>query len=433
LPLTSGTTVNSGSIYYYNGSGTLTGVTDNGGVILVCGTLTLSYPNMSSGTVVVETGGSLTILDDPHPVTNGTLAVQSQIVNYGTLAINALTSYTPIPINQTIWNYGNMSSTSSLTFNSYGLYNVNSTSNITVTGDMVAYGPVVNNGNIQDNGKFTFTSTICLGGGSDLSTDSLFEDGSANNVTVSPSPSGSSAGISVSQNYQSNYNSLTSTSSVVFCAGPHISPTIVTGNFPGNIGSATLEPNCTAVTLPVALLSFNAETGFNNACTLTWATSMESGLKDFDLEYSLNGSDFVSLAVIDAHGVGSTYVYDTQLKGKTWFRLKMENADGTYTYSPVVLADYVDEQPTQSYSIKIQPNCITNNSLLVWSNMATAQTGEWVVVDMTGRTVFRLGAQLTAGISNEALQLPSLASGMYHLLFVGSQVNATPVPFTVIR
>jgi hypothetical protein len=52
---------------------------------------------------------------------------------------------------------------------------------------------------------------------------------------------------------------------------------------------------------------------------------------------------------------------------------------------------------------------------------------------MMGRVVLKETVSLAAGTTSQAILLPNLASGMYRLLFMGSQVKINPVPFTVIH
>lgn len=421
-PLTSNSTIFGGT-YYYSGSGTVTNVTNWGATIIVCGTLTLTSSNLGGGNLIVASGGSVTYNDAA-----GT-ALQSNVVNYGTFIIQGASTYAKINVNASIWNYSVFNSTSWLVFNSAAFYNAQSSATATFAGDFTTSGAFVNNGNMQVNGQFEYLNgtSVCLGGGSNISTDSLFDNGGANKITVTASPTAKNAGFTISKYFNSNSNNLTTTSNVVLCEASGIN------NTNGNPGSATVQPNCTAIVLPVVLVSFSAETGLDNTCTLEWTTAMEEALKDFDLEYSLDGRTYTSLTVVTAHHEPSSYSYPTVLQGKTWFRLRVDNEDGTYSYSEVVEADYSGEKAAAAYSVLIQPNMVTGNTLMIWSNMATAQSGAWIVVDMTGRIVLHQQTQLGAGSANTSVLLPNLASGMYRLLFEGSQVRVKPVAFSVIR
>ncbi len=427
IPMSALTTTVSAGSYSESGSLTLSGFSDGGSaVIYVCGSLTLNNPSLNgtNATFVIESGGSLTI--------SSAGTINTKIVNYGTTTFTAASKWTVTTMNNEIWNYGNLSTNGSMTLNGSGAdYNALSTSNWIVSGDLVANVPITNNGNMTVGGELTYngSSSLSLGGGSNIQMDSLYMDGSANSTTVCPAPGYSKAGLTISDYYNSNYNSLTSTSSLVFCAGSGIN-TLGGG---ANIGSATLEPNCTSPILPVILLSFDAQTGYNNQCTLTWATAMETSVKGFTIQTSTDGVVFSDLMDVDAHGDPSQYTVQTTLTDKTYFRLRIDNADGSYDYSPVVMADYLGDQSTAQYSLLARPNCVTNNALLIWATMTTPQNGDLVVVDMMGRVVLKETVSLGAGTTSQAILLPNLASGMYRLLFMGSQVKINPVPFTVIH
>ncbi|TDX01066.1 hypothetical protein [Dinghuibacter silviterrae] len=420
-PLTTNATVS--GTYYFSGTGSVTNVTMWGGTLVVCGNLTISASTLGGGTIIVLAGGSVTYSDAANNY------LQADVVNYGTFAINGASTYSNISVNGNVWNYGTFSTTSSLTFNtgSDGLYNVNTTSTFTVAGDLTTFGSMDNNGTLTVGGQYLFTGSDCLGGGSDVVTDSLYADGGNNKVTVTSDGGYNNAGFTIKKYINTNLNKLTNTSNVVLCEATGIN------NTGADPGKATVDANCNTIVLPVTLVSFTAETGLGNACTLTWTTSMEDAVKDFDVEYSTDGKTFNSLATVTAHHEASTYTYPTVLQGKTWFRLRVDNEDGTYTYSEVVEADYQGEKAASGNTIAIQPNLVRGSTLNIVSNMQTTQTGEWLVIDMTGRIVLHTQAQLVQGASNTALLLPSLASGMYRLLFAGSQMKLKPVPFSVIR
>jgi hypothetical protein len=426
------TTINSGK-YYESGTLSLSGFTDNSStVVYICGNFTLTNPSLNSGsTYVIEPGGSLTI----NVTGSGGLTINPVVVNYGTLTItksaNKYTAQTQF--NSNFWNYGNYSDNGSVVMDNSATYNALSSSNIVISGDLLTNGTLTNNGNINVGGELTNNKAMSLGGGSNIQTDSLYMDANANAVTTCPTPGYPKAGLTITKYYNSNWNSLTTSSALYFCAGSGINSTNNNGTGPANYGSATYQANCTSPILPVVLLSFDAQTGYGNQCTLTWATAMETALKGFTIQSSADGIVFSDLEDVDAHGDPSQYTVQTTLTAKTYFRLRIDNTDGSYDYSAVVMADYQGEQSGQEYSLLARPNCVTNNTLLIWASMATAQTGDLVVVDMMGRVVLKETVSLAAGTTSQAILLPNLASGMYRLLFMGSQVKINPVPFTVIH
>jgi hypothetical protein len=427
--ITSGTTTLNGGKWYESGTLSLTGLTDNSSlVIYICGNFTLTNPSLNAGSVyVIEPGGSLTIKS-----TSG-LTINAEIVNYGTFTVTKNEKFQETTFYGNFWNYGNYSDNGSVTWDNNDDYNALSSSNMVIAGDLLANAPVVNNGNITVGWEFTNNKTVALGGGSNIQMDSMYMDATANAVSTCPTPGYPKAGLTITQYYNSNWNSLTTSSSIVFCAGSGINPTNNNGSGSANTGSSTVQANCTSPTLPIILLSFDAQTGYNNQCTLTWATAMETAVKGFTIQTSSDGIVFSNLMDVDAHGEPSQYTVQTTLTGKTYFRLRVDNADGSYDYSAIVMADYLGEQSGDQYSLLARPNCVTNNTLLIWATMATAQNGDLVVVDMMGRVVLKETVSLGTGTTSQAILLPNLASGMYRLLFMGSQVKINPVPFTVIH
>jgi hypothetical protein len=406
--------------YYYSGaSRTFGGVITFADVLYICGTATLTSPDLLGGTIVIEPGGNLTIND------NGGGSSSAEIVNYGTLTVNTGATKT-FTGNAVIYNSGSASFNGSLTMSGdNGLYNTGPASSLVVSGNLTTGGAMVNNGDITVKETYEFEKTLCLGGGSQLGVNELEQTRTASKVTVSASPSGGTkATIGITSSLVTN-SSLTNTANVVLCEGPHIAAG-------GNAGSATIDHNCTLNTLPVTLVSFSAESE-NNICALQWTTAQQKGLVDFDIEYSTDAMTYQTLAVLPAEQETDDYTYTTAIKGNTWFRLRLVNQDSSYSYSDIVPVNYQGGVGSGAGVLRIQPNLITGNTLQIWSNMATAQSGEWRVVDMMGRTMMRQSAQLSEGTTTNTLQLPTLFSGMYHLLFVSSQVKLTPVPFTVMR
>ncbi|KAA9039391.1 T9SS type A sorting domain-containing protein [Ginsengibacter hankyongi] len=94
------------------------------------------------------------------------------------------------------------------------------------------------------------------------------------------------------------------------------------------------------VVLPVTLLTFNGNLS-NQAILLNWKTSSEHGSKYFDIEKSGNGTNFTTIGKVNAAGnssSGRNYNYtDRQIDEYNYYRLKMADIDGKFTYSSTVL------------------------------------------------------------------------------------------------
>ena len=93
-------------------------------------------------------------------------------------------------------------------------------------------------------------------------------------------------------------------------------------------------------TLPLVLNTFSGKLQGKQAL-LTWSTSQEQNLRNFDVEYSSNGRQFISIGTVGAAGNSNStlhYIFThlATVYGNNYYRLKMNDIDGRYTYSPVI-------------------------------------------------------------------------------------------------
>ncbi|OQP55656.1 hypothetical protein A4D02_04975 [Niastella koreensis] len=93
-----------------------------------------------------------------------------------------------------------------------------------------------------------------------------------------------------------------------------------------------------AHTLPLQLLSF---TGYRNYTTnqLQWQTADEANTRQFVIERKTANSDFNAIGQLPARGQGNgNYAYSdaSATEGTVFYRLKMEDLDGKFTYSNTV-------------------------------------------------------------------------------------------------
>jgi hypothetical protein len=94
------------------------------------------------------------------------------------------------------------------------------------------------------------------------------------------------------------------------------------------------------VVLPVTLLTFNGNLD-NSDILLNWKTSSEQGSKYFSIEKSPDGTNFTPIGKVAAAGTSSSvnnYNYtDRQVNEYNYYRLKMVDIDGKFTYSSIIL------------------------------------------------------------------------------------------------
>ncbi|MBH8559381.1 T9SS type A sorting domain-containing protein [Hymenobacter negativus] len=172
-----------------------------------------------------------------------------------------------------------------------------------------------------------------------------------------------------------------------------------------------------APALPVRLTAFLAEPLQAGAVQLRWNTATEEQNKEFVVQRSVDGREFISVAHLPGHGntiLPQTYQYiDKQLPSnlsKLYYRLQQVDVDGTSTYSPVRVVTVVPgaaPAPLQAYV----PT--PADGLLHYTFLGPATgTEELVLYSIMGQ---RLGRYRLAASGSGTLPVTGLAAGTYVL------------------
>ena len=117
---------------------------------------------------------------------------------------------------------------------------------------------------------------------------------------------------------------------------------MLTGPSLPNAIVAELQNGCT-ITLPVTLARFNG-TLLDNAVSLSWTTTEESGSSHFNVERSADAKEFIQLGRVEAKGNSSAtqqykFLDNKPLNGNNYYRLKMVDADGKFEFSRMISID----------------------------------------------------------------------------------------------
>jgi hypothetical protein len=186
--------------------------------------------------------------------------------------------------------------------------------------------------------------------------------------------------------------------------------------------------------LPVKLYSFNGV--YRNMSTLlNWATDNEVNFEKFEVERSVNGTDYAVIGVRMAKSTGSRANYEltddlSSVNGSVfYYRLRMIDFDGKFTYSQVVL---IRKDSKTVSGVVINPNPVINGIATVKMTSARKGSVELRVVDQSGRVVLKQVQNIYEGNNAITLTLQQLQSGIYTLQVVDADaVLATK--FSVIR
>ena len=207
-----------------------------------------------------------------------------------------------------------------------------------------------------------------------------------------------------------------------------------------NIGSPSREygakfgcytfPN--QITLPVKLISFSGAYK-NNAAQLNWVAENQINFDHYEIERSTNGSTFYKIAekgvAAGTIATKQTFTQSDDLYTATgnifFYRLKMVDADGTFTYSNVIM---LRKEQKAIVGITINPNPIVSGATAtVRFESATKNTVDFNVVDMAGRVVLKQQNTVTEGTNSIYINnLNRLQPGMYVLqMNDGTAVSVT--------
>jgi hypothetical protein len=174
--------------------------------------------------------------------------------------------------------------------------------------------------------------------------------------------------------------------------------------------------NCNAsapITLPIQLKSFQGLVVADKA-QLTWTVADNASGSHFEVERSLDGKDFTTIALVNpttATG-DESYSYKDNAPEAAYYRLRVVNTTKAVSYSNVV---FLKRQGAASTSISLLQNPVETTLRFSFVSGSTAPT-EVAVYNMTGVKVFHTSLQALKGLNTLTSTLDgSIQSGTYVL------------------
>ncbi len=170
--------------------------------------------------------------------------------------------------------------------------------------------------------------------------------------------------------------------------------------------------------LPLNLLSFTGQKQ-NNIIGLEWKTTKERGTKYFDVERSTDAVSFTAIIKVTAQAttaVTKDYHVDdvTYPSGVLYYRLKMVDADGKFTYSPIVRIN-----AKAGININVYPNPAKDVTTIEWPG-AIGKPVAINLLNQQGQLVKQWMEKATAQIQ---LNLTGLATGAYLMMITDGENN----------
>jgi hypothetical protein len=113
--------------------------------------------------------------------------------------------------------------------------------------------------------------------------------------------------------------------------------------------------------LPLTLLSFKGNITEKQEVKIEWKTAHEINSKDFEIEWSEDGLHFTKINVLPSAGnstqeLSYNYLHKTPADGANYYRLKMQDIDGRFIYSPIIKIIVT----TNAFSVTAFPNPVIN-------------------------------------------------------------------------
>ncbi len=142
--------------------------------------------------------------------------------------------------------------------------------------------------------------------------------------------------------------------------------------------------------LPVTLLYFKIQDVSTSGIDLRWATATEKNFEYFQIERAGSDLNFEAIGEVNSAGgmnvtTSYTYLDNTPLKDKNYYRLKIVDLDGSYEYSGVIVAESIHGTRAD---INVYPTII-DDSFTVELNGEFAIPVKMTLVDAAGNTIYQ--------------------------------------------
>jgi hypothetical protein len=167
--------------------------------------------------------------------------------------------------------------------------------------------------------------------------------------------------------------------------------------------------------LPVKLTSFTGTLLNNNQVSLQWQTADETSIKDYELEYCSDGISYSTILITvtpQGEAINNySYLHTTPAVGSNYYRIKIVNDDGSFSYSNIVPIDIQNNNTATIY-----PNPATDNIVIILPNTNKS------VVNIYNSTGSLVKTTIVYSITN-TVDINNLPSGTYFINVIENGAN----------
>jgi hypothetical protein len=168
------------------------------------------------------------------------------------------------------------------------------------------------------------------------------------------------------------------------------------------------------VQLPFTITSVKAVSE-NENIVVDWQVSNEKNMKQYEVERSVDGVNFIKESTITANNTGKSaysWIDENVLPGNYYYKIRCINVEGKTDYSQIVKVTIGDGKS----SITIYPNPITNGIINLRLNNLPAGKYDIRLMNQLGQVILRKQIERMFGSSTESIKWNyNLAHGIYRL------------------
>lgn len=182
--------------------------------------------------------------------------------------------------------------------------------------------------------------------------------------------------------------------------------------------------NANNVILPVTITQLKASL-INSSVHLTWTSVSEYNIAQYQIERSGDGTHFEKIGTLPAQQNGNqinnyTFIDALPISGQNYYRIKIEEKDGSSSYSNIVLLMVTGN----SFNIIIAPNPVVNHRTYIRFMNAAAGKYTLTLYSGNGQLVYQNTLLHGGGSSAYLLHLPAeLKTGIYFMRVTGNQMQ----------
>ena len=194
------------------------------------------------------------------------------------------------------------------------------------------------------------------------------------------------------------------------------------GQYPGSFGVVARYLLAGGGVLPVSLTTFTAALQDNKTVLLKWQTESEQNLVDFTVEKSADGKYFSSMGKVAAKGnsnviIPYSAVDKKPLPGLNYYRLKMADINGSFTYSKVAAITIAGAM----LNLKVSPNPAKD---ILYAMASGDESGFYLIIDSGGKKWKEIKVASTT-LTSFPIDISTLPPGIYTLQLQTQTTTAT--------